>query len=233
MTYRRYHRHSPGSESVRYRTKPGVGIEENYLRKITVIAPLAFGAAAVMAYNFGDLRITRFVQGFDAPYFHWLMVAVSWPGNLGRQWIVALCVAALLLRFRLRIEAAWLLTCLVSCWILTNTLKFVIGRQRPAADLVEVYASSTTRSFPSGHVTTYIALYGFLFYLVYTLMRPSLFRSALLAFFGVMICLVGLSRVYLGAHWASDVLGGYCFGFFWLALMIYLYRRFKRISRPA
>jgi undecaprenyl-diphosphatase len=203
------------------------------LRKITVIAPLAFGAAAVMAYTFGDLRITRFVQGFDGPYFHWLMVAVSWPGYLGRQWIVALCVAALLLRFRLRIEAAWLLTCLGSCWILTNTLKFVIGRQRPAADLVEVYAPSTTRSFPSGHVTTYIALYGFLFYLVYTLMRPSLFRSTLLAFFGAMICLVGLSRVYLGAHWASDVLGGYCFGFFWLALMIYLYRRFKRVSRPA
>jgi undecaprenyl-diphosphatase len=233
MTYRRYHRHNLGAESVRYRTKIGFGIEENHLKKITVIAPLMFGVAAVIAYVFGDLRITRFVQRFDGPGFHWLMVAVSWPGYFGRQWIVALCVGALLLRFRLRIEAASLLIGLGSISLLTSAMKFIIGRQRPAQDLVEVYAPSDTRSFPSGHVTSYTAFYGFLFYLVYTFMRPSTLRLALLIVLGAMICLVGLSRVYLGAHWASDVLGSYCFGFFWLALMIYLYRRFKGVSSPA
>jgi undecaprenyl-diphosphatase len=203
------------------------------LKKNTVIAPLAFGAAAVMAHIFGDLRITRFVQRFDGPWFHWLMVTVSWPGYFGRQWIVALCVAALLLRFRLRIEAASLLISLGSISLLTNAIKFITGRQRPAQDLVEIYAPSTTLSFPSGHVTSYMALYGFLFYLVRALMRPSPLRSALLIVLGAMICLVGLSRVYLGAHWASDVLGGYCLGFFWLALTIYLYRGFKGASSPA
>lgn len=178
-----------------------------------------------MAYIFGDLQITRFIQQFDNPYFHWLMVAVSWAGYRGRQWVVALCVAALLLRFRLRIEAAWLLISLGSSWLLTNAIKLIIGRPRPTTDLVEVYAYSVTRSFPSGHVTSYIALYGFLFYLVHTLMRPSSLRSALLIVFGALIGLVGLSRVYLGAHWASDVLGGYCFGFFWLGLMIYFCRK--------
>jgi undecaprenyl-diphosphatase len=78
-----------------------------------------------------------------------------------------------------------------------------------------------------------MALYGFLFYLVFTLMRPSPLRSALLMPLGALIGLVGLSRVYLGAHWASDVFGGYCLGFFWLALTIYLYRRFKGASRLA
>jgi len=72
-----------------------------------------------------------------------------------------------------------------------------------------------------------MALYGFLFYLVYTLMRPSVFRSALLAVFGALISLVGLSRVYLGAHWTSDVLGGYCLGLVWLLLMVHLYLRLK------
>ena len=201
------------------------------MRKITTIASLAFGAAAVMAYIFGDLRITRFIQRFDDPYFHWLMVAVSWPGYRGRQWVVALCVAALLLRFRLRVEAAWLLISLGGSWLLTNAIKFIIGRPRPTPDIVEVYADSITQSFPSGHVTSYMALYGFLFYLVYTLMRPSSLRTALLIVFGAMIGLVGLSRVYLGAHWASDVLGGYCFGFFWLALMIYFYWSFKARRR--
>jgi membrane-associated phospholipid phosphatase len=207
------------------------------LRKITTIALLAFGpvfgVAAVMAYVFGDLRITRFIQRFDDPYFHWLMVAVSWPGYFGRQWVVAFCVAALLLRFRLKVEAASLLISLGSIWLLTNAIKFTVGRARPSPDMVQVYYYPASFSFPSGHVTSYMALYGFLFYLVYTLMRPSPLRSALLMPLGALIGLVGLSRVYLGAHWASDVFGGYCLGFFWLALTIYLYRRFKGASRLA
>ena len=201
------------------------------MRKITINALLAFGSifgmVAVMVYVFGDLRITRFIQRFDNPYFHWLMVAVSWPGYFGRQWVVAPCVAALLLRFRLKIEAACLLISLGSIWLLTNAIKFIVGRARPTPDMVEVYAHSATRSFPSGHVTSYMALYGFLFYLVYTLMRPSPLRSALLIVLGALTGLVGLSRVYLGAHWASDVFGCYCLGFFWLAMTIYFYRRRK------
>ncbi|HEV2668680.1 MAG TPA: phosphatase PAP2 family protein [Blastocatellia bacterium] len=203
------------------------------MRKITIIAPLAFGAAAIMVYVFGDLRITRFIQRFDDPYFHWLMVAVSWPGYVGRQWVVALCVAALLLRFRLKIEAACLLISLGSIWLLTNAIKIIVGRPRPSPDVVEVYEHPATCSFPSGHVTSYMALYGFLFYLVYTLMRPSPLRSALLIVCGAMMGLVGVSRVYLGAHWASDVFGGYCLGFLWLALTIYVYRRRKDSPNPA
>jgi membrane-associated phospholipid phosphatase len=207
------------------------------LRKITVKALLASGAAAgvaaSLAYVFSDLFITRLIQRFGAAYFYYLMVAVSWPGYLGRQWIVALCVTALLLRFRLKIEAAFLAMSVGSSWLMVNAIKFIVGRPRPSSELVEVYERPLTLSFPSGHVASYVALYGFLFYLVCALMRPSLLRSALLFVCGAMIALVGLSRVYLGAHWASDVLGGYCFGFFWLALTIYFYRRRKEAPVPA
>lgn len=155
------------------------------------------------------------------------MIAVSWPGYLGRQWIVALCAAALLLRFRLKIEAAFLMISLGSSSLLVNAIKFAVGRARPSPDLIEVYEHPISRSFPSGHVTSYMALFGFLFYLAFEMMRPSLLRAALLTLLGALIALVGVSRVYLGAHWTSDVLGGYCFGFFWLALTIYVYRRRK------
>jgi len=206
-------------------------VEENHLRKITIIALLAFGIVAGMgagmAYFFGDLRITQFIQRFDDPYFHWLMVAVSWPGYFGRQWVVAIGVAALLLRFRFKVEAACLLISLGSIWLLTNAIKIIVGRPRPSPDMIHVYYYPTTCSFPSGHVTSYMALYGFLFYLVYTLMRSSPLRSALLIVLGAAPGLVGLSRVYLGAHWASDVFGGYCLGFIWLALTIYFYRRLR------
>jgi membrane-associated phospholipid phosphatase len=206
------------------------------LRKITNIAILAsgsvFGMLAVMAYVFGDLRITRFIQRFDCQYFRDLMIAVSWPGYLGRQWIMALCAVALLLRFRLKIEAAFLLISAGSSWLLVNAIKLAVGRTRPSPDLVEVYEHPISRSFPSGHVASYMALFGFLFYLGYTLMRPSLLRSTLLVFCGAMISLVGVSRVYLGAHWVSDVFGGYCFGFCWLALTIYVYRKRKDTLDP-
>jgi undecaprenyl-diphosphatase len=189
-------------------------------------------AAAVGAYLSGDLRITQFVQRINNPYFHWLMVAVSWPGYQGRQWIVAVCVAALLLRFRLRIEAACLLISLGSGQLLATVIKIIVARPRPSPELVNVYLDHSTLSFPSGHVITYVALFGFLFYLVRTLMRRSALRSALLVILGALIGLVGLSRVYLGAHWASDALAGYCIGLFCLALMIQLYWRLKsrRIS---
>jgi membrane-associated phospholipid phosphatase len=204
------------------------------LRKITNIALLILGLVsgmgAVLAYAFGDLRISRFIQRFDYPYFHGLMVAVSWPGYLGRQWIVALCVVALLLRFRLRVEAACLAVSAGSSWLLVNAIKSVVGRPRPSLDMVTVYEHSVNRSFPSGHVASYMALFGFMFYLIYTLMRPSTLRAILLIICGALISLVGVSRVYLGAHWASDVFGGYCFGFFWLALTIYVYQRRKEAA---
>jgi undecaprenyl-diphosphatase len=188
--------------------------------------------AAVGAYLSGDLWITQFLQRFDNPYFHRLMVAVSWPGYQGRQWIVAVCVAALLLRFRLRIEAACALISQGSGWLLANVIKLIVARPRPSPDLVEIYMRHSSLSFPSGHVVSYVVFYGFLFYLVHTLMRRSTLRSALLVIFGALIGLVGLSRVYLGAHWASDALAGYCIGLLWLALMIQLYWRLKsqRIS---
>ena len=200
---------------------------------VLILVPAVCAAAAVAAYFFGDLRITQFLQRFDNPYFHWLMVAVSWPGYQGRQWVVALCAAALLLRFRRKVEAAFLLAGLGSVMLLTSAIKLFVARPRPAPGLVNVDILNSTYSYPSGHVTSYMSLYGFLFYLVCALMRPSPLRSALLIVLGAMICLVGLSRVYLGAHWASDVLAGYCLGFFWLALTIYLYRRFKGVSSPA
>ncbi|HKE02730.1 MAG TPA: phosphatase PAP2 family protein [Blastocatellia bacterium] len=199
-------------------------------RFVFILLSALSAVAAVAAYLSGDLWITQSLQRFNDPYFYWLMVAVSWPGYQGRQLIVALCVAALMLRLRRRIEAACVLIGLGSGWLLANVIKLIFARPRPSPDLVEVYLPHSTWSFPSGHVVSYVAFYGFLFYLVCSLTRPSALRSALLALLGAMIGLVGLSRVYLGAHWASDALAGYCFGLLWLALMIHLYWRLK--SRP-
>jgi membrane-associated phospholipid phosphatase len=194
----------------------------------TIIPPLALAAtAALLVYFSVDLQITQFFQQFDNTFFYWLMIAVSWPGYRIHQLVIALIAAAILLHYRHRIEAVCLLISLGSGLLLASTIKLIVARPRPTADLAQIYRNHSTWSFPSGHVVSYVAFYGFLFYLVYTRMPHSRSRSTLLVIFGALICLVGLSRVYLGAHWASDALAGYCFGFLWLTLMIQLYLRLK------
>ncbi len=194
---------------------------------LIVVLPLALGlgiAAAYVDYFSSDLWLTQFIQRINIPGFRALMIAVSWPGNNYHWLIITPGAAAFLLR-RGKIEAICLLVSAIGSWLLNNALKVVIDRPRPVVDLVEVYLEHRTRSFPSGHVMSYVALYGFLFYLVYALTRRSPLRFALLAVLGSLVGLVGLSRVYLGAHWASDVIGGYLFGAVWLALIIHFYWR--------
>jgi undecaprenyl-diphosphatase len=79
-------------------------------------------------------------------------------------------------------------------------------------------------SYPSGHVVAFVSLYGFLFFLTYVLFKRSVWRTAALGVLGSLIVLIGPSRIYLGHHWASDVLGGYAFGTAYLLILVEAYR---------
>jgi membrane-associated phospholipid phosphatase len=100
----------------------------------------------------------------------------------------------------------------------------LIQRPRPTANLVHVFRILNSYSFPSGHVMFYVVFFGFLFFLAFALLKPSLVRNLLLLFFAVMILLIGVSRIYLGQHWASDVLGAYLLGSLTLVANIVFYR---------
>jgi len=70
----------------------------------------------------------------------------------------------------------------------------------------------------------YLGFLGFIGFLVFSLLKPSLKRSLLLMLIGIPILLIGISRIYLGEHWASDVLGAYLLGTLTLIVTIQLYR---------
>jgi undecaprenyl-diphosphatase len=104
----------------------------------------------------------------------------------------------------------------------------MIQRPRPTGDLVAVVSMLDSYSFPSGHVMFYIGFFGFLFFLTFTLLKHSWMRSLLLTLFGGLIVLVGISRIYLGHHWASDILGASLLGGLTLTFILQFYRWGKK-----
>ncbi len=133
-------------------------------------------------------------------------------------------VAVILWMRRLRLEA---IVTLVSCWtnVLVRTLvKQVVHRPRPRSPFVRVTKQSKGKSFPSGHVTSAVNLWGWLFALGLLVQQNRLpGRRILMALAALSIGFTGPARVYLGDHWATDVLGGYLFGGGWLDLTLYAY----------
>jgi undecaprenyl-diphosphatase len=108
-------------------------------------------------------------------------------------------------------------------------MKMLIARPRPSAEVgIQVYRDTVSQSFPSGHVTFYVCYFGFLFFVAYALLPlRSLARRLALTFTALPVALVGLSRIYLGAHWPSDTLGAYLWSGIWLAFSLEMYRRWK------
>lgn len=106
-------------------------------------------------------------------------------------------------------------------------LKNFYHRPRPLLPLV----SASGLSFPSGHAMISASFYGLLIYLTYThVARPTL-RRGLMAGLGLLILLIGLTRVYLRVHYATDVLAGYAAGVVWLLVAIPLLKRLEKIVK--
>lgn len=120
---------------------------------------------------------------------------------------------------------------LISAYVLNVALKNFVARPRPlnALRLVEAFSYS----YPSGHSMSAMALYGFLIYLIYRYMRFGLLRAICVFSLSLLILLIGVSRVYLGVHYASDVIAGFVVGLFWLMTCIIIIRsvEFYRRSR--
>lgn len=178
-----------------------------------------------------DLAITLWVQSLAQPGIETMMEWVSIPGNgVWRPYVMALIVSIVLLLAGKRWEAGCVVLSAFGGILLSSLFKWMVNRPRPSADLVKVWTLIGNQSFPSGHVVYYMTFYGFLCCLAAWCIPNRLPRALLQLFFGVLILLVGPSRIYLGAHWASDVIGGYLLGGLWLSLSIQVYRRHQRVG---
>lgn len=176
-----------------------------------------------------DVAISEEVQENTLPWFKTLMVAISYQGNTLWLAIGFVVVASVVLwLFHFRLEALILLLVNITSEFLNVGIKVLVNRPRPSEPLVHILQHATGQSFPSGHVMSYVAFWGTLFFYGLILFTGNRWwRIALLVISGFFLVLVGLSRIYLGDHWASDVLGAYLIGGLWLWFWMWIYVKLK------
>jgi undecaprenyl-diphosphatase len=203
---------------------------------LALFVPLTLAVACADAPYFPvDLSVARAIQSVHGPGMEPLMHAVSLADNnvLGPT---ALVFAACLV---LAARRAWRAAIVLVALVLTGQLLWVacgrlVDRPRPSAELITVLISErdvhSFPSFPSGHAVFYTVFFGFLWFLTFTRVHIRLLRWPLLGAFSVLIVLVGIARLYLGAHWVSDVAGGYLLGAATLAAGIVVYAARHRDS---
>jgi membrane-associated phospholipid phosphatase len=181
-------------------------------------------AAHIFAVFPFDLKITHELQEEDGPVFSGTMKCVSALGEPLFQVVLIGFVTALFLFRRMWIEAIFVIAT-TSSVLLTSVLKILVGRPRPPlyiVDLPGLFGYIDQFSFPSGHVLFFVVFFGFLAYLAGIHLAGRL-QALVIAGCLILILTIAPSRIYLGAHWASDVIGSYIIGALWLAILIIAY----------
>jgi undecaprenyl-diphosphatase len=181
--------------------------------------------------KFAPDRLNDFDQGITtvirAPYPN-LNQFVIWYTKLANPMTVAalaVLVAGAMALKRYYIESLWLLVnTAFAAGILNSLIKLFFMRERPTLEHLVVEHSY---SFPSGHSTGSMLLYGTIIMLLPLFIKKKALYRPLQFLLGIGILLIGGSRIYLGVHFPSDILGGFCFGLSWLLLTYPLYQKIQ------
>lgn len=206
-------------------------------REAKAIAPLAFllilggwGFFAILediiageALSRADASIFNGLQALRTPWGDMVMVAITELGDAKVTVPVFLAGVGWLLWRRAWVDGAYLAAAVVIAQAVAAAIKIALHTPRP---IPELYQGWSAFSFPSGHATVNAVLYGFLTVMAIRETGPIL-RRFIAASVVLLVGLIALSRLYLGAHWFTDVAGGLGFGIAWVALLGIAYVRHR------
>ena len=179
-----------------------------------------------------EVGITDIFQKKRSAFLHYAIRILSTiTGSAILLNVLVVPAAVALWKRHLRLEA--IMTAAIS-WTSALTrmvIKVLVARPRPSPLLVHTTKPSRKGSFPSGHVASSVDFWGWLFVLGILLVKGNRqWQKGLLSLPALFIVLVGPTRIYLGDHWSTDVLGGYLFGGGWLCLSLRLYLSLREKS---
>lgn len=115
----------------------------------------------------------------------------------------------------------------LSSLLLMFILKLIFHRERPLTPLL---AQAKGYSFPSGHALMSVTFYGLLIFIVWQSSKPIWLKWLLSTSLFLLIIIIGISRVYLRVHYASDVLAGFCIGLMWLLLSLVILDKIEKYT---
>ena len=168
-----------------------------------------------------DVPIATFIQNLNWGPVVYPMQLINASAGIWQVVIGAIAVVGL---FFLERRAGWLMLIGSISSLLDNVIKLVISRQRPPADLVHVLSPTTGFSYPSGHAVFFTWMSFMVAVSVAPKIRPVL-RPALWIVAALVVVLTCIARVWAGAHWPSDVIGGVLLGVGWSAFVLWLPER--------
>lgn len=174
-----------------------------------------------------DTSFLLWLHGFASPYLDWLMLNITKVGDPEIVVFVAVASLGILWQQKLRDEARFLAMGCGGALILNIALKLFFSKPRPS--LWPQLITETSFSFPSGHALGSMVLYGFIAYEL-AWHHPK-YTTTIYTLATLLIAAIGLSRLYLGVHWPTDIIAGYGVGFLWLTICITMLKliQLKRI----
>ena len=176
-----------------------------------------------------DLKSYHELQEEANPLFNILMQWVSYLGETAISMSLTAIIVATFASRRQWLEAIFMLAT-TSSVLLTFALKEVIHRARPfplAENATGLIQKINQYSYPSGHVLFFVVFFGFFSYLAWMHFTGRV-QMIVIIICSTLIVLIGPSRIFLGAHWASDVIGSYIIGTIWLFVLILAYQEVMR-----
>ncbi|MBI2800743.1 MAG: phosphatase PAP2 family protein [Gammaproteobacteria bacterium] len=165
-----------------------------------------------------DRTVYSVLQGLRTAWVDNVMVAITEMGGVAGTLPVVVVVSSWLSFKRYWRTLGYWLAAAGFAEILVSVLKYLLRRTRPN----NIYTGIEQFSFPSGHTTLSIVVYGFMAFLL-ARAQPVGTKIAVILVAAVAILLIAFSRVYLGVHWFSDVLGSLALGVAWIALLSIAY----------
>jgi len=166
-----------------------------------------------------DNTVIWLVRYFATPQLDPIMIAITNLGFGFTYGLIVFCSFLILIFYRQWLEFAGLAICLAGGAVLNFLLKNLFERARPDEF---VMVAATGYSFPSGHAMVSLCFYGMLAFLIARNIRQWQYRYGIAVLTMLFITAIGVSRIYLGVHYPSDVVAGYTAGAVWLTLTVSL-----------
>jgi membrane-associated phospholipid phosphatase len=201
---------------------------------LAVLAAIISVCARFTALFPGDLFLTGGLQSSDNLYLFLFMWSVSFLFS-GWGAVLLIVFISVLVWWRIgRLEGILIPVAGLLSFV-SEALKLIINHGRPSTDIILntpasaafMPVSQPDNGFPSGHVFFAIVILGLLVYFIFIELKKSVLRTLILIGLIALIILAGVSVIYLGYHWNSDVLGGYIIGGVFLTALIWFYRDWK------